>query len=163
MKDTNISDRIFILSPGSYPRGGTWRCLGVKNSMSFIHLSVMLSPPKPLDQIQPNLVCELLTCIGCATSKKYCPTPRRGQKVQYHLILITKSISKIFYTKLFVCSHKLKIQNISDGIFILSPGSCSSGGIWGYLGLNSVRPTVMLSPPEAVVEIQTNLVRELLT
>ena len=24
-------------------------------------LSVMLSPPKPLDEIQPNLVCELLT------------------------------------------------------------------------------------------------------
>ena len=23
--------------------------------------SVMLSPPKPLDEIQPNLVCELLT------------------------------------------------------------------------------------------------------
>ena len=24
-------------------------------------LSVMLSPPKPLDEIQPNFVCELLT------------------------------------------------------------------------------------------------------
>ena len=24
-------------------------------------LSVMLSPPKPVDEIQPNLVCELLT------------------------------------------------------------------------------------------------------
>ena len=26
-----------------------------------VHLSVMLTPPKPLDEIQPNLVCELLT------------------------------------------------------------------------------------------------------
>ena len=26
-----------------------------------LRLSVMLSPPKPLDEIQPNLVCELLT------------------------------------------------------------------------------------------------------
>ena len=26
-----------------------------------VGLSVMLSPPKPLDEIQPNLVCELLT------------------------------------------------------------------------------------------------------
>ena len=26
-----------------------------------VRLSVMLSPPKPLDEIQPNLVCELLT------------------------------------------------------------------------------------------------------
>ena len=30
----------------------------------------------------------------------------RSQKVKYHLISITKSISKIFYTKLCVCSHK---------------------------------------------------------
>ena len=26
-----------------------------------VRLSVMLSPPQPLDEIQPNLVCELLT------------------------------------------------------------------------------------------------------
>ena len=26
-----------------------------------VRLSVMLSPPKPLEEIQPNLVCELLT------------------------------------------------------------------------------------------------------
>ena len=26
-----------------------------------VRSSVMLSPPKPLDEIQPNLVCELLT------------------------------------------------------------------------------------------------------
>ena len=48
----------------------------------------------------------------------------RGQKVKYHLISFTKSISKIFYTKLCVCSHKWKMQNISDRTFILSPGSC---------------------------------------
>ena len=28
----------------------------------------MLSSPKPLDEIQPNLVCELLTWMGCATA-----------------------------------------------------------------------------------------------
>ena len=33
-----------------------------------------------------------------------------------------------FCTKLCVCSPKRKIQNISDGIFILSPGSCPRGG-----------------------------------
>ena len=58
----------------------------------------------------------------------------RGQKVKYHLISITKSISKIFYTKLCVCSHKWKIQNISDGIFILSPGLCPGGGTLGCPG-----------------------------
>ena len=195
----------------------------------------MLSPPKPLDEIQPNLVCELLTWMGRATSNFFLAPPPgaqgRGQKVKYHLISITKSISKIFkpnfvcvltneryktyqtgfsfcplghapgvglwgaggaqgvkkkfffqtwscgisnqrgwqaeqnaskifilgsnwwpwgevkgqislnfgyhvnfkdfYTKLYVCSHKWKIQNISDGIFIPSPGSCPRGGTLG--------------------------------
>ena len=44
---------------------------------------------------------------------------------------------KDFYTKFFVCSHKWKIQYISDRILILSPGSCPRGGTlghWGYPG-----------------------------
>ena len=32
-----------------------------QNQIPSCCLSVMLSPPKPLDEIQPNLVCELLT------------------------------------------------------------------------------------------------------
>ena len=52
----------------------------------------------------------------------------RGQKVKYNLISITKV--KIFIPN-FVCSHKRKIKNITDGIFILSPGSCPRGGILG--------------------------------
>ena len=32
-----------------------------KKNCPSVRLSVMLSPPKPLDEIQPNLVCELLT------------------------------------------------------------------------------------------------------
>ena len=36
-----------------------------------------------------------------------------------------------------------KIQNISDGFFILSPGSCPRGGTWGYLGAKiKFRPVV---------------------
>ena len=41
---------------------------------------------------------------------------------------------KDFYTKFCVCSHKWKIQNISDRIFILSPGSCPRGGTFGHWG-----------------------------
>ena len=41
---------------------------------------------------------------------------------------------KDFYTKLFVCPHKLKIQNVSDGCFILPPGSCPRDGILGHWG-----------------------------
>ena len=44
-----------------------------------------------------------------------------------------KANLKEFYTKLCVCSHKWKIRNISDGIFILSPGSCTRGGKHGHV------------------------------
>ena len=39
---------------------------------------------------------------------------------------------KDFYTKFCVCAHKWKIQNISDRIFILSPGSCLRGQTLGH-------------------------------
>ena len=58
----------------------------------------------------------------------------RGQKVKY-LISITKSISKIFIPN-FVCvltNERYKL-NISDGIFILSLGSCPRGGTLGHWG-----------------------------
>ena len=57
-----------------------------------------------MDEIQPNLVCMLLTWMGCATINFFFgPVPLgRGQKVKYHLISITKSISKIFKPN-FVC------------------------------------------------------------
>ena len=44
----------------------------------------------------------------------------RGQKVKYHLISITKSISKIFIPNV-VCFLTKKIQTISDGIFYSVP------------------------------------------
>ena len=34
---------------------------GLLQSPPSVRLSDMLSPPKPLDEIQPNLVCELIT------------------------------------------------------------------------------------------------------
>ena len=33
-----------------------------------------------------------------------------------------------------MCSHKWKIQNISDRVFILSTGSCPRGGTFGHWG-----------------------------
>ena len=65
------------------------------------HLSVMLSPPS---LVWRNLVCELLTWMGRATAKPFLAPPPgalgRGQTVKYHLIPITKSISKILYQTL---------------------------------------------------------------
>ena len=58
------------------------------NQVPSCCLSVMLSPPKSLDEIHPNLVCGLLPCMGCATAKVFLAPPPgalgRGQKVKYH-------------------------------------------------------------------------------
>ena len=88
--------------------------------------SIMLSLPKPLDEIQPNLVCELLTWMGRATAFVFLPRPLGllgGSKGQILFNFNYKVNFKDFHTKLCVCSHKWKIQNISDRISILSPGS----------------------------------------
>ena len=93
-------------------------------------LSVMLPPPKPLDEIQPNLVCKLLTWMGRAAAIIFALPPGalgRGQKVKIPFNINYKVNFKDFYAKLCMCSHKWKIQNISDGIFILSPESCPRG------------------------------------
>ena len=81
--------------------------LRVQNSIPSGGLSVM---PKGLDQIQPNLVCELLTCLERATANKFVPRPLGplgGVKRKYHLISITRSISNIFIPN-FVCVFKNK-------------------------------------------------------
>ena len=57
-------------------------------------------------EIQPDLLCELLTSMAHATAQFFGSPPPgalwRGQKVKYHYISNTKSISKIFKTN-FVC------------------------------------------------------------
>ena len=95
-------------------------------------LSVLLSPPKPLDEIQPNLECEFLLQMGRATANFFGPAPWGPGEGSKGLIIFNynyKVYFKDFYTTLCVCSHKGKIQNISDRIFILLPGSWV--GLWG--------------------------------
>ena len=63
----------------------------------------MLSSPKPLDQIQPILVCELLTCKGRATAKVFLALPPgalgRGQIFQISLNFNNKVNLKDSFTK----------------------------------------------------------------
>ena len=61
--------------------------------------------------------------------------PGEGSKGQISFNFNYKVNFKDFDSKLCVCSHKGKIQNISDGIFILSPGSCPRGGTLGHWGV----------------------------
>ena len=58
----------------------------------------------------------------------------RGQKVKYHLISITKSISKIFNPNFVCVLTNERYKTYQMFFFILSPGSCPRGGTWGYLG-----------------------------
>ena len=64
--------------------------------------------------------------------------PGEGSKGQISFKFNYKVNFKDFYTKLCVCSHKWKIQNISDGIFILTIGSCPRVGLWGAGGAKGV-------------------------
>ena len=81
-------------------------------------------------KFKPNLVCELLTWMG-GRNVKFFGGPGEGSKGQIYFNFNNKVNFKDFYSKLCVCSHKWKIQNISDGIFILSPGSYPRGGTLG--------------------------------
>ena len=76
-----------------YPHAFLKKCRGYCNRLRpsvflSVCLSVTLSPPKPFDEIQPNLVCELLTWMRCATANFFFAPPPgalgRGQKVKYH-------------------------------------------------------------------------------
>ena len=93
MKDINISDGIFIRSPGSCPRGRTWAYRGGWVVQFFFQNSI-------------RLVRELLTSMAHATAQFFWSPPPgalgRGQKLKYKKISITKSISKIFKRN-FVC------------------------------------------------------------
>ena len=66
-------------------------------AIASVRLSVTLSPPKPLDEIQPNLVCELLTWIGCVTTLFFfAPTPGEGPKSQIYLNIIKFQLQSQF-------------------------------------------------------------------
>ena len=65
-----------------------------------VHLSVMISHPKPLDEIQPNLVRELFTGMGRATAKKNAQAPGEVSKI---LNFNNKVNFKDFFIPNFVC------------------------------------------------------------
>ena len=55
----------------------------------------------------------------------------RGQKVKYHLISITKSISKIFNPNYVCVLTNESYKTYQTVVFILSPGSCPRVGLGG--------------------------------
>ena len=103
----------------------------------------MLSPPKPLDEIQPNLVCELLTWMGRATSNFFLAPPPgalgRGQKVKYHLISITKSISKIFIPNFVCVLTNERYKTYQTGFSFCSLSHAPGVGLRGAGGAQGVK------------------------
>ena len=74
LKIQNISDGFFYSVAWVMPLRLDLGVLRGQNQIPSCCLSVMLSPPKPLDEIQLNLVCELLLEFGRATAF-FCPAP----------------------------------------------------------------------------------------
>ena len=92
-------------------------------------LSVKLSPPKPLDEILPNLVCELLTWMGRATAHFFGPAPWEGPKGQISLNIIKFQLQSQFQ-RFFNQRYKTYQTGFSFGRLGHAPGI----GLGGYRG-----------------------------
>ena len=103
--------RFLVWSLGHALGMGLWVLRG-QNQIPSCCMSVMLYPSKPLDEIQPNLVCELLSWMRRATAI-FGPAPwgpGELSKGQISFNFNYKVNFKDFYTKLCVCSHKWNIK-----------------------------------------------------
>ena len=75
--------------------------------------SFTLSPPKPSDEIQPNLVHELLTWMGRATAHFFGPAPWGGAKRSNIIVFILLSQFQRFLNQnLYVFSQMKDIKHI---------------------------------------------------
>ena len=108
--------------------------------------SVTLSPPKPLDEILPNLVCELLTWMGCATAHFFGPAPwgpGEGPKGQISLNIIKfqlqSQFQRFFNQTLCFFSYMKDIKHIRrdfDSVAWVMPQGSVLGVPWGVGGSN---------------------------
>ena len=94
----------------------------------------MLSPPKPLDEIQPYLVCELLTGMGRAASNVFlAPPPRalgRGQ-----IFNLNYKVNFKDFTPNFLCVLTNEIyKTYQTGLSFCRLGHVPRMGLWGARG-----------------------------
>ena len=69
---------------------------------------------------------------GARNLKKiFGPAPRRGQKVKYHLILITKSISKIFIPNFVSVLTNERYKTYQTGFIFCRLGHALGVGLGG--------------------------------
>ena len=112
---------------------------------------------KFFSEIQPDLVCELLTSMAHATGHFFWSPPPgalgRGQKVKYYKISITKSISKIFKPNFVCLLTNERYKTYQTGFSFPHLGHAPGVGLGGTMG---GRKTFF-------PQIQPDLVCELLT
>ena len=92
---------------------------------------------KFFSEIQPDLVCELLTSMAHATAQFFRPYPlgpwggaKRSNIIKSQL---QSQFQRFLNQTLCVFSQMKDIKHIRR-VFILSPGSCPRNGTWGYRG-----------------------------
>ena len=96
--------------------------------------------------------------MGRATAIFFGPAPwgpgalGRGQKVKYHLISITRSISKISIPN-FVCVLTNERYKTYETGFILLLGSCPRGRTWGAEGAQVVKKKFFFKHGHVVYQI----------
>ena len=131
IKDIKHIERDFILSPESCHRGEAWGCLGSKIILT-VCLSVILSPLKPLDEIPPNLVSELLTQWGV---QQHIPPPSgEGSKIIKFNYKV--NIKDFIPNSVCVLTNK-RYKTYRTGFSFWRLGHALEvglGGAWGYLG-----------------------------
>ena len=128
------------MSPGSCPRGGTWGYLGAK---------IKFCPA-----VRP--ICYLLLNYWTKFNQIWCVRYShewgaqyfflappygalgRGQKVKYHLISITKSISKIFIPNFVCVLTNERYKTYETGFLFCHLGHAPGVGLWGIGGAQGV-------------------------
>ena len=132
----------FILSPGSCPRGGTWGHLGAK--IKFRPAVCLLCYLLQNHWTKFNQI----WCVsyshewGAQRKQIFWPNPLgRGQKVKYHLISITKSISKIFIPNFVCVLTNERYKTYQTGFLFCCLGHApwmGPRGTGGALGVNKI-------------------------
>ena len=138
----NISDRVFILSPGSCPRGGTWGYLGAKIKFRPAVCPLcylLLNHWTKFNQIW----CVSYSHKWGAQRQFFLPCPPgalgKGQKVKYHLISITKSISKTFIPSFVCVLTNERYKTYQTRFSLCSLGHAPGVGLWGAGGAQVVK------------------------
>ena len=76
---------------------------------------------------------------ACNVNPFFAPPPGEGSKGQISFNFNFKVIFKDFYTKLCVCSHKLKIQTYQTGFSFCRLGHAPGVVFWGDGGAQGVK------------------------